>query len=151
MAGESYGVSATTHVSHLSPDHPSQGRYLPVFASAVYDGNKALIADGQAPINLQSVMIGNGMTDTCEFILALHASLDWLTTAHSQNDGGLCHLCELSDTVALLDMELTSMQQCTIHGGLNTTLASIEQCVSFSEAVSPQSMHLTVDLSSNPL
>jgi cathepsin A (carboxypeptidase C) len=40
-----------------------QGRYLPVFASAVYDGNAALIKSGQAPINLQSVMIGNGITD----------------------------------------------------------------------------------------
>ncbi|ORY34286.1 Alpha/Beta hydrolase protein [Naematelia encephala] len=46
MAGESYG-----------------GRYLPIFASAVVDGNKKLIAQGQPPINLQSVMIGNGVTD----------------------------------------------------------------------------------------
>ena len=46
MAGESYG-----------------GRYLPVFASTVIDGNKALKAAGKAPINLQSVMIGNGITD----------------------------------------------------------------------------------------
>jgi len=41
LAGESYG-----------------GRYLPVFAAAVYDGNKALVAAGSAPINLKSVMIG---------------------------------------------------------------------------------------------
>ncbi|WVQ80388.1 hypothetical protein IAT38_002493 [Cryptococcus sp. DSM 104549] len=46
MAGESYG-----------------GRYLPVFASAVVDGNKALVKAGKKPINLQSVMIGNGVTD----------------------------------------------------------------------------------------
>ncbi|KAK8845458.1 hypothetical protein IAR55_006171 [Kwoniella newhampshirensis] len=46
MSGESYG-----------------GRYLPVFASAVIDGNKALIAEGKTPINLQSVLIGNGGTD----------------------------------------------------------------------------------------
>ncbi|AFR98075.1 cathepsin A (carboxypeptidase C) [Cryptococcus neoformans C23] len=46
MAGESYG-----------------GRYLPVFASAVVDGNKQLIKEGMAPINLNSVMIGNGVTD----------------------------------------------------------------------------------------
>lgn len=49
MAGESYG-----------------GRYLPVFASAVVDGNKQLIKEGMAPINLNSVMIGNGVTDYCE-------------------------------------------------------------------------------------
>ncbi|WVO23595.1 uncharacterized protein IAS62_004950 [Cryptococcus decagattii] len=46
MAGESYG-----------------GRYLPVFASAVVDGNKQLIKEGKSPINLNSVMIGNGVTD----------------------------------------------------------------------------------------
>ncbi|GAW07315.1 serine carboxypeptidase [Lentinula edodes] len=46
MAGESYG-----------------GRYLPLFASAVYDQNSALIEAGITPINLTSVMIGNGMTD----------------------------------------------------------------------------------------
>lgn len=44
MSGESYG-----------------GRYLPVFASAVYDNNAALIAAGKEPINLQSVLIGNGI------------------------------------------------------------------------------------------
>lgn len=43
-----------------------QGRYLPVFASAVYDGNAKLLAKGKEPINLQSVMIGNGITDSCE-------------------------------------------------------------------------------------
>ncbi|KAJ3753039.1 serine carboxypeptidase [Lentinula raphanica] len=46
MAGESYG-----------------GRYLPLFASAVYDQNALLIDAGMTPINLTSVMIGNGMTD----------------------------------------------------------------------------------------
>lgn len=45
MAGESYG-----------------GRYLPVFASAVHDQNKMLIAQGKEPVNLKSVMIGNGIT-----------------------------------------------------------------------------------------
>ncbi|KAJ3979316.1 Alpha/Beta hydrolase protein [Lentinula detonsa] len=46
MAGESYG-----------------GRYLPLFASAVYDQNAVLVEAGLNPINLTSVMIGNGMTD----------------------------------------------------------------------------------------
>ncbi|KAJ7117630.1 Alpha/Beta hydrolase protein [Mycena epipterygia] len=46
MAGESYG-----------------GRYLPVFAAAVYDQNPRLVKAGLPPINLTSVMIGNGMTD----------------------------------------------------------------------------------------
>ncbi|WVN87339.1 uncharacterized protein L203_102517 [Cryptococcus depauperatus CBS 7841] len=46
MAGESYG-----------------GRYLPVFASAIIDGNKQLIREDKTPINLKSIMIGNGVTD----------------------------------------------------------------------------------------
>ncbi|KAG9119287.1 hypothetical protein FRC07_005743 [Ceratobasidium sp. 392] len=46
MSGESYG-----------------GRYLPVFASEIIDQNKRATAGGFAPINLKSVLIGNGMTD----------------------------------------------------------------------------------------
>ncbi|KAH0831837.1 serine carboxypeptidase [Lanmaoa asiatica] len=46
MAGESYG-----------------GRYIPVFAAEVYDQNAKLVAAGLTPINLQSVMIGNGIVD----------------------------------------------------------------------------------------
>ncbi|KAF9555849.1 serine carboxypeptidase [Agrocybe pediades] len=46
MAGESYG-----------------GRYIPVFASAVFDQNKRLEEAGVTPINLKSIMIGNGITD----------------------------------------------------------------------------------------
>ncbi|KZT67101.1 serine carboxypeptidase [Daedalea quercina L-15889] len=46
MAGESYG-----------------GRYIPLFASEIYDQNARLEAAGMTPINLKSVMIGNGCTD----------------------------------------------------------------------------------------
>ncbi|KAJ7039097.1 serine carboxypeptidase [Mycena alexandri] len=46
MAGESYA-----------------GRYVPVFAAEVYDQNNKLIDAGLTPINLTSVMIGNGITD----------------------------------------------------------------------------------------
>lgn len=46
MAGESYG-----------------GRYLPVFASEIFDMNTELKAGGWTPIPLKSVMIGNGLTD----------------------------------------------------------------------------------------
>ncbi|TFY83349.1 hypothetical protein EWM64_g656 [Hericium alpestre] len=44
MAGESYG-----------------GRYLPLFASAIYDQNAAL--EESMRVNLSSVLIGNGLTD----------------------------------------------------------------------------------------
>ncbi|KAI0635406.1 serine carboxypeptidase [Trametes polyzona] len=39
------------------------GRYLPVFASAIYDQNAALVEAGITPVNLSSVMIGNGGTE----------------------------------------------------------------------------------------
>ncbi|OCH89475.1 serine carboxypeptidase [Obba rivulosa] len=45
MAGESYG-----------------GRYIPVFASEIFDQNAQLEASGLEPVNLTSVMIGNGCT-----------------------------------------------------------------------------------------
>ncbi|KAJ7135480.1 peptidase S10 serine carboxypeptidase [Mycena crocata] len=46
LSGESYG-----------------GRYLPVFASEIYDQNQLAIAEGRPTLNLQSVIIGNGITD----------------------------------------------------------------------------------------
>ncbi|KAJ6497736.1 serine carboxypeptidase [Mycena sanguinolenta] len=46
MAGESYG-----------------GRYIPVFAAEVYDQNARLVEAGLTPLNLTSIMIGNGITD----------------------------------------------------------------------------------------
>lgn len=46
LSGESYG-----------------GRYLPVFASYIYDQNEIAAAQDRPTINLQSVLIGNGITD----------------------------------------------------------------------------------------
>ncbi|TRM68590.1 peptidase S10 serine carboxypeptidase [Schizophyllum amplum] len=46
LSGESYG-----------------GRYLPVFASEIVDQNAVAVREGRPTINLQSVLIGNGITD----------------------------------------------------------------------------------------
>ncbi|KAJ6564498.1 serine carboxypeptidase [Mycena capillaripes] len=46
MAGESFG-----------------GRSVPVYAAAVYDQNVLLVKAGIPPINISSIMLGNGMTD----------------------------------------------------------------------------------------
>ncbi|KAI6046470.1 Alpha/Beta hydrolase protein [Pisolithus marmoratus] len=48
------------------------GRYLPVFASEVYGRNLIAIAEGRGVINLQSVLIVNGVTD----ISTLYDALD---------------------------------------------------------------------------
>ncbi|KXN82159.1 Carboxypeptidase Y [Leucoagaricus sp. SymC.cos] len=55
LAGESYG-----------------GRYIPLFGSAVYDQNARRVEAGLAPLNLTSVMIGNGMTDRIGTILSYY-------------------------------------------------------------------------------
>ncbi|GJE94861.1 serine carboxypeptidase [Phanerochaete sordida] len=39
------------------------GRYIPTFASYVYDQNPRLVAAGMTPINLTSIIIQNGCTD----------------------------------------------------------------------------------------
>ncbi|KAF8586718.1 serine carboxypeptidase [Ramaria rubella] len=48
------------------------GRYLPVFAAEIYEENARAVATGLSPINLTSVMIGNGMTDVRRMILSYY-------------------------------------------------------------------------------
>ncbi|VDB85103.1 unnamed protein product [Peniophora sp. CBMAI 1063] len=63
MAGESYG-----------------GRYIPLFAVVVYDQNALLTSAGLTPINLTSIMIGNGATEP---LTALTSYYDMLCTPAS--------------------------------------------------------------------
>ncbi|KAL4247232.1 Carboxypeptidase [Abortiporus biennis] len=51
LAGESYG-----------------GRFIPVFASRIHDRNAQLAKAGLTPINLKSIMIGNGCTDNMSML-----------------------------------------------------------------------------------
>lgn len=46
------------HHGHARTQVFYQGRYIPVFAAAVYDQNAKLAEAGLTPINLSSVMIG---------------------------------------------------------------------------------------------
>ncbi|KAL4246590.1 Carboxypeptidase [Abortiporus biennis] len=55
MAGESYG-----------------GRYIPAFAAAIYDQNTALVNAGLTPINLTSIMIGNGCSEDVSMTLSYY-------------------------------------------------------------------------------
>ncbi|KAF7367689.1 Carboxypeptidase [Mycena sanguinolenta] len=63
LTGESYG-----------------GRYVPVFAAEVYDQNTKLAEAGYTPINLTSIMIGNGITD---FYHQMSSSFDMQCTSAS--------------------------------------------------------------------
>ena len=65
LSGESYAVRSVLEIDHKygRQIYITQGRYLPVFASAIYDQNPLLVEAGLHPINLTSVIIGNGFTD----------------------------------------------------------------------------------------
>ena len=53
-------VYVPVHFAHFDPHGRSglQGRYIPLFASAVYDQNAMLVKEGLTPINLTSAIIG---------------------------------------------------------------------------------------------
>ena len=58
-----------------------QGRYLPVFAAEILQQNKILEAAGSTPINLASILIGNGYTNPYMYVFILLLSFDlirWL-------------------------------------------------------------------------
>lgn len=63
LAGESYGVSNLSMILYDSDNIGFKGRYLPIFASEIYDQNEIAKAEGRPTINLQSILIGNGITD----------------------------------------------------------------------------------------
>ncbi|EIN13363.1 serine carboxypeptidase, partial [Punctularia strigosozonata HHB-11173 SS5] len=46
------------------------GRMMPVFGSVIYDMNSKLVEAGLTPINLTSIMLGNGLTDIYESTIA---------------------------------------------------------------------------------
>ncbi|KZS95434.1 alpha/beta-hydrolase [Sistotremastrum niveocremeum HHB9708] len=56
---------------HLSGESYA-GRYLPLFGAAILDHNPRLRAAGLEPINLRSIMIGNGWTDVYMMIPSLY-------------------------------------------------------------------------------
>lgn len=49
--------------TYLRSSHAIQGRYIPLFAAEIVDQNAKAVAKGFAPINLQSVAIGNGLSN----------------------------------------------------------------------------------------
>ncbi|KAF6758881.1 serine carboxypeptidase, partial [Ephemerocybe angulata] len=73
MAGESYG-----------------GRYIPVFAAEVYDQNRRLVEQGVQPINLTSIMIGNGLTDFYSMFAAYYDMACTPATRHPILDIATC-------------------------------------------------------------
>lgn len=81
MAGESYGVGSHVHLD-TGTDVIScnlQGRYLPLFASEIYDQNARLAEAGFVPVNLQSVMIGKVQLGIVAVCLSLTLSVRQVT------------------------------------------------------------------------
>lgn len=93
MTGESYAVRETAFAYRITAelDTIPQGRYLPVFASNVFDLNTRLVEGNYTPINLASLAIGrctrsdlkvhlftaipglgNGLTDFLQFSLSTY-------------------------------------------------------------------------------
>lgn len=110
----------------------AQGRYLPVFASAVLDGNKALKASDKKPINLQSVMIGNGITDFCAY--PFRCTLPQLTI-YSHYDRVVLPIRESECLIYHFYNKLTC-QQCQVQKGRDEPVQPIGECVRMAEAVS---------------
>lgn len=61
LTGESYAVGKLDelHDGCYSWSMTLKGRYLPVYATAIYDQNTDLEEKGITPVNLNSVLIGN--------------------------------------------------------------------------------------------
>ena len=58
---EYVGCSSANHT--LITWLPFQGRYVPMFAAEIYDGDAKAIEQELTPINLASIMIGDPATD----------------------------------------------------------------------------------------
>jgi cathepsin A (carboxypeptidase C) len=128
MAGESYGVCRPNRQLYTLADQ--QGRYLPVFASAVLDGNKAMKAASKEPINLKSVMIGNGVTDFCESPTVTQLEIfadNTVTTTES-------YYPYVSRIKRYRESSLP-LQQCQTQLGRDEPVQSVGDCVKMAEAV----------------
>lgn len=70
-------------------DERIQGRYLPAFASYIYDQNQIAKTAGLATINLTSVLIGNGITDISTQVILYHNPFVYRLTigSHRLYDG----------------------------------------------------------------
>jgi len=73
MAGESYG-----------------GTYIPAFAAAVYDQNAKLIQLGMTPVNLSSILLGNGCTQDATMLPSYYDMQCTNTTVSPISDIATC-------------------------------------------------------------
>ena len=54
-------VAIVAYSTFLDPSIGLQGRFLPVFGTAIYDSNSLAVAKGLDPINLTSIILGKLM------------------------------------------------------------------------------------------
>jgi hypothetical protein len=69
------GYASELSARTLIENNLAQGRYLPVFASEIYDQNQVALRQGRPTINLQSVLIGNGITDISTYVFAPYENM----------------------------------------------------------------------------
>ena len=99
-----------------------QGRSLPVYAATIYDQNAKLIEEGIVPINLQSIAIGNGITDYFASVKKPFCSLAYLIWLK----------CSVLRSHYII--------QCSLIDGLNDPIQSSRWAI-------PSSMRVNIDLS----
>lgn len=85
-----------------------QGRYLPVFASEIYDQNQLAEKDGRSTLNLKSVIIGNGLTDVSTRVCSPAIESYILTAPYSLYAGRF----EIECWTAALDVPFQTISTC---------------------------------------
>ena len=114
-----------------------QGRFLPVFASVIYDQNTRLVNAGLEPINLASLMlgilrsnsdspacvdtvIGNGLTDSLTMTLARYDMMCTKTSLDPILDIGTCVSLKKTASRFLSALNLTLVAVLTLDATMQT-------------------------------
>lgn len=87
LTGESYAVNSCVFIQawyskHILTSYEfKQGRYLPIFASKIYDQNDMLKKKGIVPVNLKSLAIGKPCHET-------FSSCNWISFVNFDREHG---------------------------------------------------------------
>jgi hypothetical protein len=81
-----------------------------VFASEIYDQNQIAIKEGRTPLNLQSILIGNGITDISTWVVEQsHPAYDSIHVSFNRLYAGRY---EVECGTASLDVPFQTISSC---------------------------------------
>ncbi len=90
-----------------------QGRYLPAFASYVYDQNTVALAEGRDTLNMSSVIIGNGIVDIMMCVFKIFPGCPYTGCAYNINIGRVyLGRYEIECGTAAFDVPFQSISNC---------------------------------------